>query len=335
MSVVDSMRSDFSDHKKSLEPALKAWMKLFRNLLLSSSLLFSWCSWDNQKEIFIKLWWWSLTWTYHMFAWRICDVINNRSNLHWINCSVISTAWSSDNADLILSWQIDAWIIQSDVASQIFDKQKWTWWVKLNSITALYAELVTLVVDSSISDFNWLKWKNVNTWVKWSWSLKTAEDLLKACWMDQSLFQKVSHLLTSDMIKKFWDDQLDAFFYVTWHPSRPLQILASNKQLNILPLWNLHCVKNIVKDSRYFISSEIPWLTYKWVNTQVDTFWMQALLVVPSTLDENIAFELTKVVSELNNQNHPIFKWIDNAKLSQATVLPFHPWAKKFFEKNK
>ena len=253
-----------------------------------------------------------------------------------------NSAGSIENARMVSSGELEAGLVQADIASYAYNKERdfaeAPNSVKLRAIASLYSEKYQMVVrnDAAIRSFEDLKGKRISVDEPGSGTRLVTDIVLAEYGLteDDLLPQYLKPVFTEDKMK---DGQLQGFAMMAGTP-----MVAVTK---LLPVGvSLLAIDPVVAQK---INKKYPYLTPGTIARDVyqgipetPTIGVYALFVVSSDMTDDTAYALTEALfsqltRELLAQGHPQGKNISPASALTGLSIPLHPGARKFYENNK
>lgn len=309
---------------------------IFSALLLVSLFSFS----ANAERKFITIGTAGITGAYYPVGGTICRLINRNSRKHNIRCIVETTGGSIYNLNAIRQGQLDVGFVQSDwqynsyLGEGIFsdigaDK-------KLRSVFSLYKEALTVVAraDKDIINLNNLRGKRFNIGNQGSGTRSTMDELLRIKGWDSGVFSSTTQYKVTEQAYKLCENKIDAFAASTGHPNGSIQEVTVNCKTNIIPI-DAKTTDKLLSTYPYYARATIPGGMYTGNPNDIPTFGVVATLVASSDVDEDLIYEITKVVFE-NFDNfkttHPILSSLNKEKmLHDGLTAPLHEGAKRYY----
>jgi TRAP transporter TAXI family solute receptor len=213
--------------------------------------------------------------------------------------------------------------------------------VRLRTLAVLYmayTHIVTLT-SSGISRVTDLKGRSVSTGTPGGGGESIAFHILEAAGLNRDTDirrQGLSPAQAADAIK---DGKLDAFFWTGGLPTAAVLDLNHTPgfTLRLLPSEGYVTAMNAAYGSGVYTSAIIPGGTYPDAPDDVGVVGATALLVVPDTMPEALAFDITRLLFEKQKELEAIHPEAANLKLQTATTgspAPFHPGAERYYREH-
>lgn len=266
-----------------------------------------------------------LTGVYYPAGGAICKILNKTRSEHNIRCMVESTQGSTHNIDALYARELDLAIVQGDRLYHAFNgsdsymesgphKQ-------LRTLLVLHSEAFTLVAraDSGIKTFDDLLNKRVNIGNLGSGHRKTMDQLMQIKGWHYRDFALTTELPASEMAQALCNGDIDAFVYMVGHPNTSVKEATSFCDSRIIPLPE-ELIRTLSQQYPYYQPAKIAGDLYTGNKESVSTFKVEAILVSNKSLNEKIAYEVVKNIS----QNIRELSTLHSA-LSGLTALSIQP----------
>ena len=261
------------------------------------------------------------------------------SPLHGFIGIAQNSAGSIENARAVVAGELEAGLVQADIASYALKKQREFAAVpdsdKLRAIACLYSEKFQLVVrnDSGISSFAEIRGKRISVDEPGSGTRKVTDIVLAAHGLDVDDLRP-QYLKPSFTGDKMRSGQLDGFSMMAGVPMTAVTTLLSE---------GIHLLA-IEPETARKINADYPFLTPGVIDGDVypglaetPTIEVYALFVVSSDMSDDIAFSLAEALfspetTRLLEQGHPQGKDITLESALKGLSIPLHPGAERFYE---
>jgi TRAP transporter TAXI family solute receptor len=292
-----------------------------------------------QEQRFISIGTGGLTGVYYPTGGAICRLLNYNRKEHGIRCSVESTGGSIFNLNTIRNGELDFGIAQSDWQFHAYNGssefQQTGANGKLRAVFSIHSEPFTLMAraDSGIKTFADLKGKRVNIGNPGSGQRGTMEVLMARMGLAKSDFALASELKAVEQSGALCDDKIDAMVYTVGHPNASIKEASTVCDAVLIPVTGVE-VDELVAANPFYAKAVIPGGMYRGTETDTPTFGVKATLVTSADVDEQIVYELVKVVFEnLDGFRglHPAFGHLQKEDMLRGNSAPFHPGAARYF----
>ena len=245
------------------------------------------------------------------------------------DASVLVTAASAENLQLIASGRAEVGFTQADVLV--------SGGVSAPSMVALarvYDDLLHLVVrgDGPIRTLEDLEGKKVSVGARGSGTVVTVRRLLTVARM-RGIDER--QLSLDDSVAALTADGIDAFFFSGGLPVAGIKELSAKVTTRLVDLskWAGDLRKTY---SDVYVVRDVPLSAYQM--PAVATVAVPNLLVVASSMDESLAFDLTRLLLERREvlaAAHPAAERLDIRSAIATLPVPLHPGAARYYRSVK
>lgn len=274
---------------------------------------------------------------YYPYGGGLAKVLNE--NLPNIRATAEVTAASVDNLKLIRDGKADiAFALADTVADAVhgrgpFDGAP----VPVASLAVLYSNYthVVTLAQSGMTSIADLRGKTVSTGSPGSGTEVIAFRVLRAAGLDADRDLTRQGLGASESAGALKDGKIDAFFWSGGLPTAAIQDLAHSQGISIRLLPTADLVPALQRDhgSLYF-PLEIPARAYRGVVAPVPVVGVANVLVVNRSMPEGLAYDITRVLFERQQELAAIHPEARNLSLETAvkgSPADFHAGAKRYF----
>jgi uncharacterized protein len=198
-----------------------------------------------------------------------------------------------------------------------------------------YTQVVT--VASGIDDVEDLKGKRVSVGSPNSGTEVIALRILEAAGLDPAADIKRQQLGVAESVQAVKDGALDAFFWSGGLPTAAVTDLANSRKISLVPT-DRHTEHLKSQFGDVYGTSSIKGGTYKGVADDVATVAVPNYLVVNRSMNEDLAYQLTKLLFDKKaelSQVHPEAKNLDLATAQDVVPLELHPGARRYYDEAK
>lgn len=245
------------------------------------------------------------------------------------DASVLVTAASAENLQLIASGRAEVGFTQADVLV--------SGGVPAPSMVALarvYDDLLHLVVrgDGPIRTLEDLEGKKVSVGAQGSGTVVTVRRLLTVARM-RGIDERQLNL--DDSVAALTAGDIDAFFFSGGLPVAGIKALSAKVTTRLVDLskWAGDLRKTY---SDVYVVRDVPMSAYRM--PAVATVAVPNLLVVASSMDEGLAFDLTRLLLERREvlaAAHPAAERLDIRSAIATLPVPLHPGAARYYRSIK
>ncbi len=251
------------------------------------------------------------------------------------------TGGSVDNLKLIGSDKADIAFVQVDAAWDAInglDKFK-DGKLNIKSLVVMYPNQMHVVtVDGTgIAKIEDLKGKRVSTGSPGSATEVFAFRVIEAAGLDKDKDVKRERLGAAESVNAIKDKKIDAFFWVGGLPTAAVTDLAAtpSTKIKLLDIGQLTEKMN-AKYGPLYSPAVIPKATYTGMEADNANVAVWNLMAVNGTMDEKLAYDLTKTMMEKREDMAQVHKEALNIKDASQTAknagIPWHPGAIKYFK---
>lgn len=273
---------------------------------------------------------------YYPYGGGLAELINN----HIEGRSAVAevTGASVENMGLIHRGDSDLAIALADTVYQgytgtgAFEGRQVAGARALASIYPNAVQIVTLA-DSGISSLSDLRGKRVSVGAPGSGTEINANTLLETNGItyDDITVQRLNFNETADALR---DGDIDAGFWSVGPPTSSILNLAATRDIRLIGLTDEE-IANAREAEPVFARYTLRAGIYDGVEEPVPTISIPNVLVVNADLDEELAYEITKVLFEFTDELIAIHLAANDTTVEfsiESTPVPFHPGAIRYYE---
>ncbi len=204
------------------------------------------------------------------------------------------------------------------------------------AIGALYPnawQFVT-VAETGIKDIPGIKGKRVSTGAPGSGTKVMTRAILKTLGFTPGRDFKEFHLSFSEQVSALKDGTIDVGSWSVGLGPGSLIDLSTTKKMVLLCM-TPEDQKKVYAEHPYYVPFTIPAGTYKGVDYDCRTVGTPNVLFVRKDMDADLVYKLTKALFEHVDELkkiHPAAKAISPEYVLEATLIPLHPGAIRYFE---
>ncbi|MDY8109162.1 TAXI family TRAP transporter solute-binding subunit [Fulvimarina sp. 2208YS6-2-32] len=256
------------------------------------------------------------------------------------NVQVVATGASVANIQNIQDGLNQVAIVMSDVAFDAvegrgqFEGNP----VDLKAIAGLYPNVVQIVAtsDSGITSVEDLKGKRIGVGKVGSGVEQSASKVLEAAGLSYDDMARVSHTGYADSVTEMSNGTLDAAFFTSGVPNSSITGLMQSSEVTFVPV-DGEIAEKLLDSYPYYVTYELPAGDEKayGLDSAVPTVAIRNMLVVPGSMDEDLAGELAKRFSDYlksGTVSVSALNQFDPATMDEGLVAPVHPGAQKFYD---
>lgn len=253
-----------------------------------------------------------------------------------LDVSVQSSGGSKDNILKMNNNEADLGTVQNDVMYYAYQgDQDFFAGEVIDSFVAigyLYPEVVQVVVaaDSDIQTIADLKGKNVSVGAVGSGVYFNAVQLLGEAGLTLEDI-KPQYLSFDESATSFQNRQLDAFFVTAGLPNPAIMDVDSKRDVRLIGLSDEQMAA-LQEKYAFYVPYLVPAGAYKGITEDVTVPAVGAVLIVAKDVDEELVYQMTKVLFEhAGEMTHAKKEFIAAETGVQGIPVPFHPGAERYF----
>jgi TRAP transporter TAXI family solute receptor len=271
---------------------------------------------------------------FYVYGGGIASVLSK--NIPGLEVTAESTAGSVDNVKLVGAKKGELALTFSDTA---YEGLKGTGPFKemgpipLRTLAVLYAAQMHLATrdDAGIKTITDLKGKRVSTSAPGTGSEVLALRQLEAVGINPDKDIKRERLGAKESADAVKDRKLDAFFFLGSNIAAVID-LAATPGITVRLIPNADVVDKLVeKYGPMYVKGTIPKGTYAKVDYDTPVAVVTTVLAASETLDENLAYTITKTLFEKQPDLVAVHKSAEELAAAGSSV-PYHPGAIKYFK---
>ncbi len=223
-------------------------------------------------------------------------------------------------------------VVQAYIGEGPFDGNQLSSLRALGSVYPNAVQLVTLA-DSDVHSLSDLAGKRVSVGAPGSGTEVSANTLLEANGMSAEDFnaQRLNFNETADALR---DGDIAAGFWSVGPPTSSIMSLANARDIRIITLSEEE-IANAIEAQPVFATYNMPAGTYDGVDEVVTTIGTPNVLVVNASMDEQLAYDITRVMFEHVQELRDIHSAANSTTVEfslGATPIPMHAGAMRYYE---
>ena len=274
---------------------------------------------------------------YYVLGGGIANMLTK--NLTNIKVTAESTAASVDNAKLIDARKADLAFIAGDVAyDACMGLAKFKNKVPLRNLLVPYSDFIQFVAaeGAGISSLKELRGKRVSIGAPGSGTEVKGMRMLEAVGIDPEKDIRRDRLSVAESANAMKDRKVDAFNWAGGLPTAAIMDLAATPgmHIRILDLGEI-LPKLREKYGPVYFGGVIPKGTYSGMQQDVHTACVANVLCCHEKLDEETAYQITKLIIEKKSDLVLVHKEAAHITLQDAVVgspIPYHPGAIRYYK---
>ncbi len=289
-----------------------------------------------QQRMFLNIATGGTAGTYYPLGGAMAEIINK--NVDTVNATAVSTGASVANINMLATDEVQMALIQNDVTyyaysgTEMFKDKKQP---NLRGVACLYNETIQIVTlaNSGIKSLTALKGKRVAVGAAGSGTEANARQILEAVNITYKDIRP-QYLSFAEAANGLRDGNVDVAFLTAGAPTAAVRDVASQKDVAVIPI-PADLAKRIIAKYPFYAVQVLPAGTYPKQNAAINTLAVKAMLVVNGTLDDDIAYAITKAIfSNLDRLAlaHAAGKQISEATAMEGMPIPLHPAVERFFK---
>jgi TRAP transporter TAXI family solute receptor len=303
--------------------------------LLSSSFFLSSCSAPQAR--FLSIATGGTGGVYYPYGGGIAKVLNE--HLPGVRATAEVTGASVDNLRFVRDGRADLALTMGDVLADAvkgsgpFEGQP----APIAALATLYTNYEHLVTlqSTGITDIAGLRGRVVSLGSPGSGTEVSAERVLRASGLDPARDVTRQGLSVSESVGALKDGKIHAFFWMGGVPTPALQDLSYSQgvTMRLVPTAGAAPFMRAAHGDVY-VTGEVPAGVYRGVDAAVSVVGVMNLLVVNASMDEQLAYDITRVLHEHQPELAAIHPEARNLKLASAATrspAPFHPGAQRYY----
>ena len=278
---------------------------------------------------------------YYPYGGGLAKVLNE--NLPNVRATAEVTSASADNLKLIRDGKADlAFVLADTLALAVAGRGAFSGApVPAASLAVLYSNYTHVVTlgSSSIGRVSDLRGKVVSTGSPGSGTELIAFRVLRAAGLDPDRDVRRQGLGVTESADALKDRKVDAFFWSGGLPTAAVQDLSHTPGISIrlVPTGDLVAALQRDHGGLYF-PLEMPGNAYPGMKAAVPVVGVANVLVVNESMDEQLAYDITRVLFEKQSELAAIHPEAGNLSLERATKgspADFHPGALRFYRERR
>ena len=272
---------------------------------------------------------------YYVYGGALADQITQ--NVEGVEATAESTAASVDNMLLIESGGSDLAFVSADTAADgVAGAEDFEEPIPAQVLAQLYLSPIQVVAleGSGIETIEDLAGRTVSVGAPNSATEVSAERILTLAGVDPEAGIGREQLGVDESVDAIRDGTIDAFFWGGGVPTGAISDLASTDRIRLLPTGQY--VNRIRQEySEVYTESIIPAGAYEGFDEEVETIAVPNFLLANASLDEELAYQVTRVLFEQQEelaQAHPEAENLEIHSAQQVPPLELHPGAQRYYE---
>ncbi|MCC5881740.1 MAG: TAXI family TRAP transporter solute-binding subunit [Halomonas sp.] len=273
---------------------------------------------------------------YYPIGGGLAEMINR--HIEGASATAEVTGASVENMGLIMRGDADLALVLADTAYQAFNGSgdfEGRQIENTRALASVYPNAVQLVTlaDSDIQSLEDLRGKRVSVGAPGSGTELNARALLEANGITYDDFrpQRLNFNETADAIR---DGDIDAGFWSVGPPTSSILNLAATRDIRLIGFSDEE-IENAREVEPVFAAYELRAGMYDGMDEAVQTISIPNVLVVNSDMDEELAYQLTKLLFENTDELIAVHPAANDTTIEfsiDSTPVPFHDGALRYYE---
>ena len=272
---------------------------------------------------------------YYVYGGALADQITQ--NVEGVEATAESTAASVDNMLLIESGGSDLAFVSADTAADaVAGTEDFEEPIPAQVLAQLYLSPIQVVTleGSGIETIEDLAGRAVSVGAPNSATEVSAERILTLAGVDAEAGIEREQLGVDESVDAIRDGTIDAFFWGGGVPTGAITDLASTNNIQLLPA-DLYLNDINQRFSAVYVGLVIPAGSYEGFDEEVGTIGVPNFLLANESLDEELAYQVTRVLFEQQEalaEAHPEAEKLDLEGAQSVAPLELHPGARRYYE---
>jgi TRAP transporter TAXI family solute receptor len=310
--------------------------------LLSLLLLVAACSGDGTKPRYVSVATGGTGGVYYPYGGGLAKVLNDA--LPSIRATAEVTAGSVDNLKFVRDGRADvAFTLADTLADAINARGTFAGGapVPAASVAVLYSNYTHIVTlaSSPIRTVGDLRGRVVSTAAAGSGTETIAFRILRAAGLDPDRDVRRQALGVSESAEALKDGKVDAFFWSGGLPTAAVQDLSHTPNIRIRLIPSTDLLPALQREfGELYFPLEIRAGAYPGVDAAVPVVGVANVLVVNRAMDEQLAYDITRVLFERQQELaaiHPEARSLSLATAVKGSPASFHPGAVRFYTERR
>ncbi|HEV2106736.1 MAG TPA: TAXI family TRAP transporter solute-binding subunit [Thermomicrobiales bacterium] len=274
---------------------------------------------------------------YYPYGGGLANVLSD--NLEDVQVTAEVTAASVDNMLLIDSGDADMAFVLGDTAyDAVQGNEPFEEPIDAAALATLYNNYTHLVTTegSGINSVADLEGKRVSVGSPGSGTEVIANRMLEAAGLDPEEDIDRDQLGAAESAAAIKDRKIDAYFWSGGLPTGSITDLGATPNIDLKLVPNADLVSTLQETyGEFYSTAEIPAGTYPGQDEPAEVVVVPNVLVVPADFDEQLAYDVLRVMFEHQDELvtvHPEAKNLTLENASRNSPIPYHPGAIRYYE---
>ncbi len=263
-----------------------------------------------------------------------------------ISASSESTGASVENVNLVHYGESHLGLIQNDITYYAFHQDEMFSpegdeavdepLNKLRWVAGLYPEVIQVIADADagIQTVSDLEGMRIAVGAPGSGHEANARQILQAHGFDYDDFATVDFIMHTEAVDAVRDGHLDAYFTTAGIPTASAVDIFTTHDVNLVAI-EMDMVSEIIDTWPFYAEFTVPAGTYSGQDEPVETVAVMATLVVNEDVDEDLVYNMTKVMFENLDRLRATHERANDITLDTALEgqsVDLHPGAQRYYE---
>ena len=281
--------------------------------------------------------------TYFPVGNTLCNLINEKRDIHLVRCLSYPTGGSVYNIQALTSGELDIAITRSDLAYKAFNGLAQFAPIgpnrELRTVTNLYNQPVVITVrkDSGINSFDDFKGKVINIGNRGSGKRAIADQMFKIMGWTKADFAGATEFSTRGQSKPFCEQKVDILIESIGLPAPLYDRLANECNAKFIDLPE-KLAEGFRKAGPFFFDYKIPASINPNNDTDVKTVGIKVVLLSLTTVSpKTIATVADSIFGKKGKfqKSHPALSLsTPDSMVNEGIHVPLHDGAEKYYEDN-
>lgn len=281
--------------------------------------------------------------TYFPVGNTLCNLINEKRDIHLVRCLAYPTGGSVYNIQALTSGELDIAITRSDLAYKAFNGLAQFAPIGANrdlrTVTNLYSSPIVITVrkDSGINTVEDFKGKVINIGNRGSGKRAIADQMFKIMGWTNADFAGTTEFSTRGQSKPFCEEKVDILIESIGLPAPLYDRLAAECDAKFIDIPE-KLAEGFRKSGPFFFDYKIPSSINPNNDTDVKTVGIKVVLLSLTTVSPETIMTVTESIFGEKGKfqkSHPALSLSDpNSMVNEGIHVPLHDGAKKYYEDN-
>lgn len=275
--------------------------------------------------------------TYYPLGGAMATILNNSDM--GVQATAQATGASVENVELIDVGDAEVAFVQNDIAYyayngiELFDGRAYE---NIRGLATLYPEVVQIIAadGSGIESIEDMAGKRIAVGAPGSGTEVNARQVLEIHGLSYDELALADYLSFTEATDQIKNGQIDAAFVVAAVPSSAVTELATTHDIYLVEIAE-DKANELIEKYPYYTYLDIDTQEYRGLEESVKGVAVQAMLIVSSEMDEELAYNMTKNIFEnldVVAESHARGRDITIETSQDGMPIELHPGAQRFFD---